>query len=76
MNLPKADYHYGQKVFVKNYDAGYPPFFEAVVCGVSINRFKEVEYTVMEPDGGRSDGYANKDLSAVPESTQLEKDGE
>ncbi|HEY1171005.1 MAG TPA: hypothetical protein VGH19_06500 [Verrucomicrobiae bacterium] len=55
--IPKAQYQVGQRVWVKQVEMGFPPYFEAVICGVHADRHGHLDYTVEEDDGMRTDGY-------------------
>jgi hypothetical protein len=63
MNIPKSKYQVGDRVLVKSEET---PDFEATVSGVwwLANR-SEMGYSVIEDDGGESDGYTDDWLSPL-----------
>jgi hypothetical protein len=65
MKIPKAQFHIGDEVDVRIEEAGQPPTFRARVCGIRLDAHGELDYSVMEDNGMRSDGYIESWLSPV-----------
>lgn len=63
MNIPKAKFRIGDAVDVRIEEAGLPPTFRAVVCGIRFAASGTLDYTVAEESGAQSDGYTEEWLS-------------
>ena len=64
-DVPKTAFNVSDKVDVRCDEAGLPPSYAAVVCCVNYNfSHGAVEYTVIDEDGFRFDGYSGAWLSA------------
>jgi len=66
--VPKAEYHIGDRVWVKCQESGMPPAFEATICAIDAHpkRCPDPEYAVVEDDGMVSDGYTKAWLMRIP----------
>lgn len=73
--IPKAQFHIGDKVMVRCEEAGYQDFL-AVVAAINFNPYGAIDYTVMEPNGMKTDGYSDDWLTAATEEKPKEPTAE
>lgn len=71
MKIPKAQFHIGDEVDVRIEESGQPPTFRARVCGIRLDAHGQLDYSVMEENGTRSDGYPESWLSPVNDQAQV-----
>lgn len=60
--VPITRFQFGEVVNVKITEAGQPDTFRAVICSIRVTAHGELDYTVQDQDGGKSDGYTEGDL--------------
>lgn len=72
MKIPKSKFHIGDAVRVRCVEAGCAPEFGATVCAINfIPHHQRLEFTVMDAQGHRTDGYTEDWLSPISEPTEI-----